>query len=701
MRVCVCSWPSLFRFLVDLVFYLSHSLCLFLSSVCMRIFDTYSDGISETYTTPAPNHWGIPLNAEPYTHNKFPTKLNAAFLTPVRRPRLLVKEGSETTRANDQGSKTANMISNTMVHRQQHTDQYHGVGNPNGMDHDSSNDINNSNSGVDVVFHNDAAMEMFLGEAQLSVITVKKWITQFQAIVRMRFQRRLFLARFAELKRLMEMVALKTRIYNFVRMAICRIRYKKCCFRLRRMQALFRGARCYRKYKRVLALVLRAQTCFRRHRAAKFQWARNISLIVTIRGYLVGMWNIGAVPLVDRSRFWYFAGVVASTQFADLVRGCSNSSSSDTSKMTRAAVGSAAYPRCYCSYLALAIHVTEFNRMFTALGWTFREGTRGNGGGNSSNGNNSNAHSYHRLSLRLEIVANGNLVSSTSLPALASAPARALATEREELYKTMKATMDDDKAASVGGGASAKTSLFSAFQLSATKKRKQALAQALWILPLPQVRGGGDGNSNHVDSSFSKTSDVSARVVLKILSVREATLYSASAMPVDAAVVTPSLAAFIAVCKRVDNAAAGSAGSSSVVPVEVSQMDKLWLLGAYCSRITGACYEHARLCAPAMALVVLQHRELRVRQAECVAIKSSLQFLGLGSSMNGATSSTGGRRRRSSVSAAAGASAAVGLIRRESRAFSVNYETSDGIISTSRGKNTPVGSPVPASRLMF
>lgn len=506
-----------------------------------------SDAVAETCTSPTPNHWGIPLNAEPYSYGKFPTKLNAAFCTPVRPPRRLVKEGSEITRANDQGSKTANMISNTIMHRKQsQIDRAESESEP-----------------VSEVFGSDAAMDVYLGEARLAVLTVKKWVTQLQATVRMRRQRRVFLARFEELTRLMNMVALKTRIHNFVRMACCRIRFRKCRFAVLRLQASWRASRDFKLYRRTLVHIVRIQSCFRRHRLVKTQWARNMDLISAIRGHLVGMWNAGTVPLIERSRFWHFANVLASTQFAGLVGG--------------AHAHRASYRRFFCCYTALAVHAAEFNRVFTALGWGAREGRA-----------SVSEHSYARLADRLVLV--DSLIAGAPTPAAAAA--KALASERDELYKIMKTAMDDNSA-------TAKTALFAAFQLGVTKKRKQALSQALWT----------DTATGSADARL-KQSDVSARVVLKIQFTHDTTVYSAA--KVDAAAMT-SLATFIRIAKEMD--------AGSTVPVNVSQLDQLWLLGAYCARVARASAECAALTARSMAEAASRHRELRLREAECVALK--------------------------------------------------------------------------------
>jgi hypothetical protein len=113
------------------------------------------------------------------------------------------------------------------------------------------------------------------------------------------------------------------------------------------------------------------------------------------------------------------------------------------------------------------------------------------------------------------------------------------------------------------------------------------------------------------------------------------------------------LAAFVGVLRAVDRAAGAAA-----VPVEVSRDDQLWLLGCYCSRVARACSEEARLGVLAMAHLAAQARELRLREAECAALKASL-FGGSGGA-HGAH-----RRRRSSVSMGQGRKDSAGLLSRE------------------------------------
>ncbi len=496
------------------------------------------------------------MNAVPYSYHKFPTKLNSSFCDPVRRPPVLVKE-PETMRMNNQGSQTASMISNSLLHRRQsQQERAEGAGtvdNPDGAGGDIGGEM---------------AMDAFLAEARRRNTVVGQCIVQLQAVARMRRQRKVFQARFVELKRLLDMAALKRRIFAFVRMVVCRMHFRKCRYAAKKIGCAFRRHVQLDRFRCTLRCIVIIQRVFRRHHCYLSQLRRNQNIVAAVRGHLGHMWALAGVSLIDRSRFWYFFGALATPTYLSLVRGPT--------------AAKCPYPRFHCHYLSAALHVAEFNRMFAMLGWSAREA-----------GNSAAAGSYAHFASRV-VYANTNS-SSASVRAGSVAAVEA---ERSELYKIMKAHMDSDSA--LKGG------LFTAFGLGVTKKRKQALSQALWADPAPAAQ------------DVAKMSDISARITMRIEATRASKVFIASAATGE----PPADSCLARLLKAVEATRPVGGGE---VTVTVTPGDRHWLTDVYGARVSRACCESACLSLLAMSSSISATQRLASSERELAHLKEAVR----------------------------------------------------------------------------
>ena len=308
-------------------------------------------------------------------------------------------------------------------------------------------------------------IEAYLTDALVQYSQVVKQLTKVQSLFRMRKQRKLFLLRFAELKRLLNMVTFRKRIFRFVQMAMCKIYLKKCKFAVRKIQSRWKGFRQCKAYRKCKRCFIMTQALYRRYICYKKQSGIIVQLLNGLRTLIPLLWHVSFTPLIERSRFWHFYEYLL--------------------QLPVAAKDSKVY-KFRCGYVELGVYAREFERLYCLSNWP-------------------NSKLRH-VTLKALIAHVGYVKSNSGTIASAVLPSgyskTTLEVERTELYNTMKQYLDKDS--------SIKDGIFHQFGLTVTKKRKQSLCQALWSY-------SADNKLNHP----------SAVITLQIQSTREANQYSA------------------------------------------------------------------------------------------------------------------------------------------------------------------------------
>jgi len=433
-----------------------------------------SEEIKETYSPPPPSLWGIPSGKE-YVYSKFPSLADGEYGT--LRPLQILIAGPEMSRRVE-GKIDASYAIFAKISKSN--------GGRGGASSNNKTSLGGATALAGAVSEASSdqqkrdLLNMLLARSSERLASLTRGVIVLQSVFRKSIIRKRFIKKrqaaicvqggfraycarkvASANRRLRQMESYISHVEcvkSFLRFAMARQKYLRTRRVILWMQCHYRRLVVQRWFK----LVIRRFTLFaarvRGFMARKKQAQRRVALFLDLRSTLLYLWRIEATSLFYRSLFWHLVDSP--------------------------------------SYLHLALHCDEMRRLFKSLGlYTNGPITRGIACPILVALREVKASPLmkciveHKGDSSHAVFASQGLLARPVLVRLATARAREAA-EREELYKTMKADLDDKL----------KEAQFTAFGIELkAKHRKQTLVGLLWNNP----------TSTHL-------SDVSATAVLSV-----------------------------------------------------------------------------------------------------------------------------------------------------------------------------------------